>query len=1141
VLNINTVIKQYTWDFGDGGTATGAAPQHTYTKEGIYAVKVTIETEDGCTNTYTLKNAVFAGHKPHADFTGQFDSTCTHQGIYFQNTSTNGPITFLQWNGTQIRDSASGQVYYFSPVDTGYRSLTLVAFNYGCADTITKDHVIYALPPIARMEVKLNCSDKTLVNFTDNSITDIEHTWDFGDSTKDVTKNPSHVYASPGTYTINLYVENKTCKDTATKTIHVINEKGTMFLPGSAFCRETSIDADITGINIDNIKNTRWNFGDGTLITVNGGTKTTHVYTTTGKYKVTAFITDLNNCQYFYSWPDSVSIYGPTANYISSQPDICSGYSALFRDKSKSDGIHNITSWTWDYGDYFNYHYYSSQIFSHVYLDTGHYSPQLIVTDSYGCSDTMRRNKYIYVSHPYASFSIGDSIVCPGTSVPFKDKSTGNNLQYVWDFGDASPQSTNQNPYHKYKQSGTYWPSLTVTDDIGCKDGIISASILVSVPTANFSMSDSLSTCPPLPVQFTDSSTNYNTLSWEFGDGSSSVIDTPTHIYTYPGNYTAKLIAKGYGNCADTLTKKIVIKGPTGKLIYNSKPLCSPAVVNFSATAKHTKTYAWDYSDGNVDVTIKNQSTHTYDTGFFVPKLILTDSLGCKVSITGSDTVKIYNVTANAQVSAGNGCDSALIKFTDISESKDAITHHYWYFGDNDSADAAQITHLYNKTGAYNATLIAVTKLGCTDTLNLSSPITIYPSPHISIIGDSVACALAQVNFRGTSSLQDPTIQWDWKFNNDSAASGQKVNTSYKTGGNYVVSLIATTATGCADTTSHKIKINSPPPVNVGPDTSVCQNSIYQLNATGAFKYKWQGPGLSCINCASPNVTVDSFATYKVTGIDEIGCTATDSISLKAIAPSHITVSGDDTLCIGEKTQFAASGAVTYQWYPSQYLDNDKSSTPVFTASTDTAITYKVIGSTEHNCFSDTGFVFVKTYPVPHMNFQSNDITLSVGSSVRLISNSSADITQWQWTPSAGLDNAGSANPLASPRQTTTYTCIASNGGGCVSRDQVTIRVICKNTNVFIPNTFSPNGDGMNDIFFPRGTGLFNIKSFRIFNRWGQLIFERYNVAPNTVSQGWNGTYNGKDVQTDVYVYMMEVVCENGSIIPMKGNVTLLR
>ena len=241
---------------------------------------------------------------------------------------------------------------------------------------------------------------------------------------------------------------------------------------------------------------------------------------------------------------------------------------------------------------------------------------------------------------------------------------------------------------------------------------------------------------------------------------------------------------------------------------------------------------------------------------------------------------------------------------------------------------------------------------------------------------------------------------------------GQITNTSYKTGGNYVVSLIATTTTGCADTTSHKIKIYSPPPVNVGPDTSVCQNSIYQLNATGAFKYKWQGPGLSCTNCASPNVKVDSFATYKVTGSDEIGCTASDSISLKSRLHHHLLQYPEMIrYALEKKHNLLHRVLATYQWYPPQYLDNAQSPTPVFTASTDTAITYKVIGSTAHNCFSDTGFVFVKTYPVPHMNFQSNDITLSVGSSVRLISNSSADITQWQWTPSTGLDNAGSANP----------------------------------------------------------------------------------------------------------------------------------
>ncbi len=1141
VLNLNTKVKTYSWDFGDGGTSSSANPQHTYTKEGIYAVKVSIVTEDGCTTTYTLKNAVFAGHKPHADFVGDFDSTCTNAGVYFHNTSTNGPITFLQWNGTAIQDSASGQTYYFIPQDTGYRTLKLVAFNYGCTDTITKFHVLYAMPPIAGMQVNLNCNNKSSVNFIDTSLVDVNRTWDFGDGQTDTAKNPAHLYTTPGVYTIHLYTQNKNCKDTATKTIHVINEQGTMSLTDSIYCRGTDITADISGINIDNIKNTKWDFGDGTIVTLNADTKTAHTYTTTGKFKVMSTMTDLNNCQYFYSSPDSITIYGPLAGFTSKQPDICSGYSVLFNDKSKSDGIHNIVSWTWDYGDYIKYYYSSSQVFSHAYADTGYYTPKLIVTDSYGCSDTVGKPDYVYVSHPYAKFDLSDSIVCPGTQVSFKDKSFGTGLQYLWNFGDGT-QSAKQDPYHQYSQSGTYRPTLTVIDDIGCKDSIISQSLLVSNPSAKFSMSDSFSTCPPLQVSFSNKSTDYSSFNWDFGDGSTSLVDSPEHIYTYPGTYPVKLILKGYGDCADTFSRNIIIRGPTGKLMYQAKPACSPAIVKFTATASHTKTYTWDYSDGNVDVTLKGQSAHTYDTGFYVPKLILTDSLGCKVSLIGTDTVKIYNVTADANLSNTNGCDSALVKFTDASRSRDIITHHIWYFGDNDSTDAAQVSHYYDKTGSYKATLIAVTKLGCRDTLNIANPIIVYPSPNITITGDSIACANATVNFKANNSTKDTSVlQWNWKFNNGSLGSGQSVNTSYKTGGNYVVTLIASTPAGCSDTTTQKIKINSPPVVKAGSDTSVCQGGIYQLNATGALKYAWQGAGLSCTNCQSPNITVDSFATYVVTGMDEIGCKGSDSVSVKAIAPSPITVSGGDTLCIGEKTQFLASGASRYQWFPSTYLDNDKAANPTFTAAADTAITYKVIGYAEHNCFADTGFVFVKTYPVPHMNFQANDITLPVGSSVRLISNSSADITQWQWTPPQGLDNAGAANPVASPKQTITYTCIASNGGGCVARDQVTVNVVCKNTNVFIPNTFSPNGDGMNDLFYARGTGLFNIKSFRIFNRWGQLIFERYNVTPNTASSGWDGTYNGNAMQSDVYVYMMEVVCENGSIIPVKGNVTLLR
>jgi gliding motility-associated-like protein len=105
----------------------------------------------------------------------------------------------------------------------------------------------------------------------------------------------------------------------------------------------------------------------------------------------------------------------------------------------------------------------------------------------------------------------------------------------------------------------------------------------------------------------------------------------------------------------------------------------------------------------------------------------------------------------------------------------------------------------------------------------------------------------------------------------------------------------------------------------------------------------------------------------------------------------------------------------------------------------------------------------------------------------------------------------------------------------------VTINVLCEGQNLFVPNTFSPNGDGMNDVFFPRGTGLFNIKSMRVFNRWGQVVFENTNFQPNNAVYGWDGRYEGKQQNPDVYVYVLEVICNNGTTLFAKGNVTLLR
>ena len=101
--------------------------------------------------------------------------------------------------------------------------------------------------------------------------------------------------------------------------------------------------------------------------------------------------------------------------------------------------------------------------------------------------------------------------------------------------------------------------------------------------------------------------------------------------------------------------------------------------------------------------------------------------------------------------------------------------------------------------------------------------------------------------------------------------------------------------------------------------------------------------------------------------------------------------------------------------------------------------------------------------------------------------------------------------------------------------------VICKNANVFIPNTFSPNNDGSNDVFYVRGKGLDRVKSLRIFNRWGEVVFEGNNLPVNNPLYGWDGKFKGKNPVADVYVYQVEVFCENSQVIRFDGNVALIQ
>jgi gliding motility-associated-like protein len=150
-------------------------------------------------------------------------------------------------------------------------------------------------------------------------------------------------------------------------------------------------------------------------------------------------------------------------------------------------------------------------------------------------------------------------------------------------------------------------------------------------------------------------------------------------------------------------------------------------------------------------------------------------------------------------------------------------------------------------------------------------------------------------------------------------------------------------------------------------------------------------------------------------------------------------------------------------------------------------------------------------------------------------------INSWKWSPLKDLSCYDCPKPIIRVRNGITYVAEITNNFGCSATDSLTIRVFCENSQVFIPNAFTPDNDGLNDIFMIRASGIQSIKSLRIFNRWGQVVYDRSNFVPNDPKFAWDGRVNGVIGGPNVFVYTLEVICDDGTPYFYKGNVSILK
>lgn len=561
---------------------------------------------------------------------------------------------------------------------------------------------------------------------------------------------------------------------------------------------------------------------------------------------------------------------------------------------------------------------------------------------------------------------------------------------------------------------------------------------------------------------------------------------------------------------------------------------CSSFTVTFENNSFGGNIYHWDFGVPGMTNDTSNlfSPTFTYpDTGVYTVHLYVNPGTTC--GDTATATVYIYPTLTGA-MAAPDGCEGNPVQFYDQSTTTyGTINSWHWSFGDGGVSTAQNPSHSYADTGTYTVQFIVGTNMGCVDTV--TETVVIYPSPSTNATpNDTIICSLdnIQLNASGTGNFN---WQPNYGLSNNNISNplaSPDVTTTY--------TVTVSNQYGCYSQDSVKVTVFDSVSVFAGNDTTICPGGAVQLNATGGQVFLWSpANGLNNPNIHNPIATPSSTTTYVLTS--SIGsCTGSDAVTIFVKPVPHVTAGADQTICQGSSVQISASGLTSYSWSPAASLSDPNISDPI--ASPITTTTYYVTGADSNACpilVLDSLVVNVLQEPAITIH---PDTSIILGTCVDLYVTGGAT---FQWMPGTGLDDATSSNPVACPTDSTVYHVFITTAQGCTYEDSVIVGIRLDPIVIF-PTAFSPDGNGKNDIFRPVILGLAHLDDFRVFNRWGELVFERTGLdvagGPLAPSDSWDGTFKGKDQPVGVYAYELKgTATATGKSIERKGTVTLVR
>jgi gliding motility-associated-like protein len=1062
---------QWSWQFGDGETSSEETPTHVYSSFGEYNVRLSVTDRFGCSNS--LESAAFVKvRKPVVTISNAPAGLCAGGSFTpVVSVETLDPVTGYTidfGDGTIVSGSNFAIPHTYSTVGN-YTLKVVVITQSGCRDSaVIAGGISVGTPATVDFTAAptISCAGAP-VQFTSQATGADSYLWQFGDNASSTDVNPVHSYQDTGAFTVTLTAYNNGCPATNSKTSFIQSRPPVAAFSDAPldcagttmrFTNESAVDPVYGPVSYE------WTFGLGLpSAAISTSENPDFTFAGIGKYDVRLVAVN-GSCR--DTTIQQVQIVNEVADFTLSKSRVCRNEPFTVSAKGIAE---NIVSYTW----FLNSDPVAAGREAMLSVPSnGTYSLSLTIQDINGCESSINFVDTLIVGGPVAIFQPVPAS-CAGAPVQFVDQTSSVNPITNWriSFGDGTSRSFTAPPFtHQYTDSGTFVATFAVTDNVGCSDSM-SRSIQISKPVARFSKDTTLY-CAGAPIQFTDSSAG-NNLSWQwsFGDGATSNLQNPLHVYSGADrDVTVKLKVVDAVGCEDSieLVNYIRLRSPKAAFsLSDSTTICPPFETNFTFQGADYESFVWDFGDGSEfsSLDTPRHFYNTYDT--FVAKLYVFGYGGCVDSaerniyvMNPSGTNFTYNPVA--------GCNRIEVDFT---IEPPPYTRFLLYFGDGalDSMQQRNITHEYSSPGRYSPIVYIIDSTGCEAGLGGAQLIEMIGAIPLFAVDNRTFCDSGTVAFNNFTIGNDPIVLMEWDFGDGTTSTELSPAHTYTRPGTYFPTLTVATQSGCTDFLRDTIRVYQSPITEITSPDRICINAPAAFNATlleqdtAAIQFNWNfGDG-------ETSVREDASKVYRATGTYNVTLTTTVS-----------------TGC-------------------------------TFTRSKT-----------------------VEVLPLPVIEVVENPVT-NAGTAVAIPVNFPPGIATYNWTPARDLSCYDCPNPFARPRSTTTYKVVATDSNGCTSSADVTVFVLCNENNLFVPNTFSPNGDGTNDVFYPRGRGIVRVQSFNVFNRWGQKVFEKRNFTANDKSAGWNGTVNGQPASSDVYVYSIEIICENSETVSFKGNVMLLR